>query len=127
MVKAKDKKEKGGMSNGDALGKMKIITPVIDEMALRPHMHMLMNSHVALAAYHAGEPVYVRKGTKVVELSEACLLAEKKVLEEGKLANPTATQWALQKLLKKKLPRRSSSRRKLQRILRARQKPVQPI
>ena len=91
VVKAKGKKKKGGMSNGDALGKMKIITPVIDEMTLRPNMRMLMNSHVALAAYRAGEPMFVRKGTKVVELLEACLLAEKKVLEEGKLANPTAT------------------------------------
>ena len=89
------------MSNGDALGKMKIITPVIDEMALCPHMHMLMNSYVALAAYCAGESVYVRKGTKVVELLEAHLLAEKKVLEEGKLAKPTATQRALQKLHEK--------------------------
>ena len=83
------------MSNGDALGKMKTITPVIDEMALRPHMRMLMNSHVALAAYHVGEPVYLCKGTKVVKLWESLLLAEKKVLEEGNLAKPTATQRAL--------------------------------
>ena len=89
------------MSNRDALGKMKIIMHVIDEMALHPHMRMLMNSHVALAAYCTGEPEYVRKGTKVVELSEAHLLAEKKVLEEGKLAKPTATQRALQKLCEK--------------------------
>ena len=89
------------MSNGDALFKMKITTPVIDEMALRPHMRMLMNCHVSLAAYCAGEPVYVHKGTKVVEMSEVWLLAEKKVLEEGKLAKPTATQWALQKLREK--------------------------
>ena len=89
------------MSNGDALGKMKIFTPVINEMALCPHMRMLMNSHVSLAAYHTGEPVYIRKGTKVVKMSEAWLLAEKKVLEEGKLAKPTATQRALQKLREK--------------------------
>ena len=101
MIKAKGNEKKGGMSNGDALGKMKIIMPVIDEMALHPHMHMLMNSHVALAADCAGEPVYVHKGTKVVEMSEVRLLAEKKVLEEGKLAMPTATQRALQKLREK--------------------------
>ena len=92
MVKAKGKKKKGGMSNGDALGKMKIFMLVINEMALRPHMYMLMNSHVAVAAYHAGESVYVCKGTKLVEMLEARLLAEKKVLEEGKLSRPTATQ-----------------------------------
>ena len=80
---------------------MKIIMPVIGEMALRPHMRMLMNSHVALAAYRAGKLVYFCKGTKVVELLEARLLAEKKVLEEGKLAKPTATQQALQKLHEK--------------------------
>ena len=55
-AKAK-KKERGGMSNGDAIGRMKLITPVIDDMALRPHMRMLMNNHVALAAYKAGKPV----------------------------------------------------------------------
>ena len=70
---------------------MKIITLVIDEMALRPHMRMLMNSYIALAAYRAGEPVYVCKGTKVVEMLEAHLLAENGVLEEGKLSKPTAT------------------------------------
>ena len=106
MVKAKGKKKKGGMSDRDTLGKMKTITPVIDEMALRPHMRMLMNSHVALDAYRAGEPVYVRKGTKVVELSEAHLLAEKKVLEEGKLAKPTATQQALPKLREKEVAKK---------------------
>ena len=89
------------MSNGDALGKMKIIVPVIDEMALHPLMHMLINSHVALTAYHAGEPVYIQKVTKVVVLSEVCLLAEKKVLAKGKLAKPTATQRSLQKLCQK--------------------------
>ena len=96
VIKSKGKNKKGGMSKGDALGKIKIIMPVIDEMALHPHMHMLMNNHVALAAYHTGEPVYLHKGTKVVELSEARLLAERKVLEEGKLAKPSATQRALQ-------------------------------
>ena len=76
-LKAKGKKkERGGMSNGHAIGRMKLITPIIDDMALRPHMHMLMNNHVALVAYKAGEPVYVRKGTKVVEMSEAHLSAE---------------------------------------------------
>ena len=69
VVKAKGKKKKCGMSNRNALGKMKIIVPVIDEMDLRLHMRMLMNSHVALAAYHTGEPVYVCKGTKVLKLS----------------------------------------------------------
>ena len=54
-------------------------------------MRMLMNNHVALAAYKAGEPVYVGKGTKVVEMSAARLLAERKVLEEGKLTKPSAT------------------------------------
>ena len=70
---------------------MKLITPITDDMALRPHMRMLMNNHVALAACKVGEPVYVRKGTKVVEMSEAYLLAERKVLEEGKLTKPSAT------------------------------------
>ena len=104
-AKAK-KKERGGTHNGDAIGRMKLITPVIDDMALRPHMRMLMNNHVALAAYKAGEPVYVRKGTKVVEMSEARLLAERKVLEEGKLTKPSATQRALQKLRDKEAARK---------------------
>ena len=66
-LKAKGKKkERGGMSNGDAIGRMKLITPIIDDMALHPHMKMLMNNHVALAAYKVGEPVYMRKSTKVV-------------------------------------------------------------
>ena len=56
-------------------------------MVLHPHMH-----YVALAAYLFGEPVYFCKGSKVVKLSEAHLLAEKKVLEEGKLAKPSVTQ-----------------------------------
>ena len=36
MLKAKGKKESGRMSNGDAIGRMKLITPIIDDMALRP-------------------------------------------------------------------------------------------
>ena len=100
------KKERGGISNGDAIERMKLIIPIINNMALRPHMRMLMNNHVALAAYKAGEPVYMRKGTKVVEMSEAHLLAERKVLEEGKLTKPSATQRALQKLRNKEAARK---------------------
>ena len=92
MLKAKGKKkERGRMNNGDAIARMKLITPIIDDRILCPHTHMLMNNQVALAAYKAGEPVYVRKGTKVVEMSEACLLAERKVLEEGNLTKMSAT------------------------------------
>ena len=91
-LKAKGKKkERGGMSDGDAIWKMKLITPIIDDMALHPHMHMLMNNHVALVAYKAGEPVYMKKGTKVVEMYKAYLLAEQKMLQEGKLTKPSAT------------------------------------
>ena len=92
MLKAKGKKkDRGGMSNRDAIGRMKLITPIIDDMALRPHTHILMSNHVALVAYKAGELVYVQKGTKVVEMSEARLLAKWKVLEEGKLTKLSAT------------------------------------
>ena len=77
MLKNKGKKkERGRMSNRDAIGRMKLITHVIDDMVLCPHMRVLMNNHVAPAAYKAGEPVYVRKGTKVVEMSKAHLSAE---------------------------------------------------
>ena len=90
-------------------------------------MRILMNSHVALAAYHVGEPVYVHKGTKVVELLEARLLAEKKVLEEGKLAKPMPHSKHYRSYMERKQPRRSCSRRRLQRSISARQKPVHPI
>ena len=69
---------------------MNLIAHIIDDMALQPHMHILMNNHVALAAYKAGEPVYVCKGTKVVEMSTVCLLAERLVLEEDKLTQTSA-------------------------------------
>ena len=82
-VKGKDKKKAKDVTNRDAAGRLNIVMPLVDSMALWPPFYILMSNHCALAAYKAGEPMYVRKGTKVVEVSETRVLAKRKVLEDG--------------------------------------------
>ena len=64
-VKGKEKRKAKGVINGDAADRLKIVMRLVDSMALWPHLHMVMSNDCGLATYIAGEPVYIKKGTKV--------------------------------------------------------------
>ena len=72
----------------DITGKLKIMMPLVDALTARPHLRELLLNHALSAAYKAGQTVLVRRGTKLKEVSEQRMLAERKVLEDGNISNP---------------------------------------
>ena len=61
--------------------------PLVDALTARPHLRELLLNHALSAAYKARQMVLVRRGTKLKEVSEQRMLAERKVLEDGNISN----------------------------------------
>ena len=70
------------------MGKLKIMMPLVDALTACPHLRELLLNHALSVAYKAGQTVLVRRGTKLKEVSEQRMLAERKVLEDGNISNP---------------------------------------
>lgn len=70
--------------------------PLVEAMSVRPHLRALLLNHALLAAHKAGDPVTIRRGTKVVEASESRIMAERAVLEAGELHRPEKVTKALE-------------------------------
>ena len=97
-VKQPERKKKEGQTLGEATGRMKVMMPLVEAMSVRPHLRSLLLNHAVLAAYKAGDTVLVKRGTRVVEVSESRLMAERAVLEAGNLHQPNRLNRALEKM-----------------------------
>lgn len=75
---------------------MRVLFPLVDGMAVRPHLRELLLNHALMAAHRAGDTVLVPRNLDVVEVSESRMQAERRVLEKGELSRPDKVKKALQ-------------------------------
>ena len=94
----KEKPPAKGQTVGDATRRMRIAVPLFEGIGLKPHLRELLLNYIVHNAHKRGKPLTVVKGTKTREISEARLLAERKVLEEGELSKPADVDAALRAL-----------------------------
>ena len=83
---------------GEATGRLKVMMPLVDAMPVWLHLCVLLLNHALLATYKAGDPVLVKRGTRVVKVSESRLLAVWAVFESGNLHQPDRLSRALDKM-----------------------------
>ena len=77
---------------------MCIAIPLFEGIGLKPYLRELLLNYIVHSAHKRGKPLTLVKGTKTREVTEARLLADRKVLEDGelsKLAEIDAALWAL--------------------------------
>lgn len=82
------KKPKGGQTCGEAAARMRLMVPLFEGIQLRPHLRDLVANYAVHHCYRTKVPVTVVKGTKVRQVSEARLMQERKVLQEGDMHKP---------------------------------------
>ena len=90
-----------GQTAGDAARRMRLMVPLSEGLGLKSHLRKLIANYAAHFSYKLGEPVTVIRGTKVREVTEARLLAERKIMEDGDLAQPAEVDAALRALGKR--------------------------
>ena len=89
-----------GQTAGDAAWRMWLMVPLLEGLGLKSHLRKLITNYAAHFSHKLGEPVAVIHGTKVREVTEARLLTEQKILEEGNLSRHAEVNTALQALAK---------------------------
>ena len=71
------------------------MVPLSEWLGLKSHLCKLIATYATLFSHKLGKPVTIVCGTKVREVTEAHLLAEWKILEEGNLSQPAEVDAAL--------------------------------
>ena len=89
-----------GQTAEDPAWRMWLMVPLSEGLGLKSHLRKLIANYAAHFSHKLGKPVTVVHGTKVQEVTEACLLAEWKILKEGDLSRPAEVDTALQALAK---------------------------
>ena len=79
---------------------LRLMVPLSEGLGLKLHLRKLIANYAAHFRHKLGKPVTVVCGTKVREVTEACLLIERKILEEGDLSRPAEVDSALWALAK---------------------------
>lgn len=73
---------------GEAVGRWKVLSPMVDSLDVKPHLRDLLLNHAVMAAYEAGDPVLVPKDTVIKPVSVSRMMAERAVLEAGEMRKP---------------------------------------
>ena len=85
---------------GEVMSKLKVIMPLVEGIMLRLYLRVILLNHALLAANKSGEPILVKKGTRVMEVLKGELLAEHKVLEQEDMQQLHFLQAVLEKMRK---------------------------
>ena len=82
---------------------MRLIVPLVEGLGIKTHLCKLIANYATHLSHKLGEPVTIIRGSKVREVTEARLLAERKIMEEGDLSKPAQVDAALRALSAKSL------------------------
>ena len=74
------------------------MVPLVEGLGIKTHLCKLIANYATHLSHKLGEPVTIIRGSKVREVTEACLLAERKIKEEGDLSKPAKVDAALRAL-----------------------------
>ena len=80
---------------------MRVSTPLLDGLELRPQLRYLVLNHAIVAAHKAGNTIQVPHGAKIKNVSVAWLLAEHAVLEAGEMRRPDVVSEQMERMLEK--------------------------
>ena len=73
---------------GEAVGRWKVLSPMVESLDVKPHLQDLLLNHAVMAAYEAGDPLLLPHGTIIKEVSVSRMKAERAVLEAREMRKP---------------------------------------
>ena len=74
------------------------MVPLIEGLGIKTHLYKLIANYATHLSHKLGEPVTTIRGSKVGKVMKACLLAERKIMEEGNLSKQAEVDAALRAL-----------------------------